>query len=202
MTSPNDGELFDTSEFALTEDEQGHAWRGDLGGSVATERKSLLIEDYLRLFVIITKGGNYIDAFAGPQNEKRLDHWAARRVWKANPGRKRRRIKRFELFELNSGSVAALENMVEETDSDGREIRIHPTDCNQGISKLLEKGDLKGPTFCLLDQRTTECRWSTVQALAGYGPGKHKIELFYFLMAGWKDRSLKNLKDSSEIRTW
>lgn len=92
--------------------------------------------------------------------------------------------------------------MVQEEDADGRTIRIHPADCNQALPELLANADLKGPTFCLLDQRTTECHWSTVQALASYQPGKHKIELFYFLMAGWKNRSLKNKRDDCEIKAW
>jgi len=43
--------------------------------------------------------------------------------------------------------------------------------------------------FALLDQRNTECHWSTVTALAARA-GRTKIELLYFLGTSWIHRSL------------
>jgi three-Cys-motif partner protein len=58
------------------------------------------------------------------------------------------------------------------------------------------------PAFALLDQRTFECRWSTVQALASHKKSGTKIELFYFLAAGWIDRALAALRDASIGEAW
>jgi three-Cys-motif partner protein len=61
----------------------------------------------------------------------------------------------------------------------------------------------KTATFCLLDQFSTECHWQTVASLAQHkGPGFHKIELFYFLAAGWLFRSLSGFKNPSNPQAW
>src|SRR2546428_119751 len=72
-----------------------------------------------------------------------------------------------------------------------RETAVFEGDSNPGIRALLERGDVNRnqPTFALLDQRTFQCEWATLQALAAYNK-KLKIELFYFLPNGWLDRSL------------
>lgn len=44
---------------------------------VWTGNKVRLIERYLYYFVMITKGGIYIDGFAGPQDPDRPESWAA-----------------------------------------------------------------------------------------------------------------------------
>ena len=41
----------------------------------------------------------------------------------------------------------------------------------------------------MLDQRTFECEWRTVEALSRHKTG-NKIELFYFFPTGWIDRSI------------
>ena len=53
-----------------------------------------------------------------------------------------------------------------------------------------------------LDQRTFECHWSTVRALAEYKTSGHKIELFYFLPNSWLDRSLAALRNPDKLRDW
>jgi three-Cys-motif partner protein len=53
-------------------------------------------------------------------------------------------------------------------------------------------------TFCLLDQRTFECEWATVKALAGHKT-ERKIELFYFVPTGWLVRALSAVKRPETI---
>jgi hypothetical protein len=52
-----------------------------------------------------------------------------------------------------------------------RDIHIYHGDFNSKI-------DEKEATFCLLDQRTFECDWQTVEKLARYKKSGNKIELF------------------------
>ena len=70
---------------------------------------------------------------------------------------------------------------------------------------LLASGKVKPTqaTFCLLDQRTFECHWSTVKALAEYKlKDKTKIELFYFLAVGWLGRALAAQQDQKVLEDW
>jgi hypothetical protein len=46
--------------------------------------KARLIADYLRLFIMVTRHGTYIDGFAGPQVDE--TGWSARRVLEIKPG--------------------------------------------------------------------------------------------------------------------
>ena len=57
-------------------------------------------------------------------------------------------------------------------------------------------------TFCLLDQRTFECRWDTVRKLAAYRATDYKIELFYFLANGWLERAFAALEDYDKWQAW
>jgi three-Cys-motif partner protein len=60
----------------------------------------------------------------------------------------------------------------------------------------------KEATFCLLDQRTFECDWATVEKLARFKTAGHKIELFYFLANGWLERALAAQKDLDKLARW
>jgi len=174
-----------------------------LAAAIWTTRKAWLIRLYLQLFVYVTNRGTYIDAFAGPQ--KTLDAWAARLIWEADPGPKRKRIDRFELFEISRRSLKQLKDMVSRTSENKRTVFITDGDANIELPKALAKRPITNPAFCLLDQRSTECSWDLVKAVALHKVEGHKIELFYFLMAGWKNRSLKNLKidpDGDLLRWW
>ena len=62
-----------------------------------TEHKAKLIERYLYFFVLVTRHGNYIDGFAGPQEPEKPDMWAAKLVLESEP----RWLKRFFLFDLS-----------------------------------------------------------------------------------------------------
>jgi three-Cys-motif partner protein len=177
-----------------------------LNGTVSTRRKSLLIKLYLDLFVKVTFRGTYIDAFAGPQeeDEENPENWSAKRLWESNPGSKRKRIDRFELIEKNPISIKKLNEMISKTQKDKRRISVYHGDSNVLVPKLFREKTPKNPTFCLLDQRTIECDWSTVKNIASYQIKGHKPEIFYFMMASWKDRSLAvRLKSSpEEIGRW
>ena len=159
-----------------------------LPGAIWTHRKALLIQTYLQLFVKITRRGTYIDAFAGPQDGREdSGTWAARSVWEGNPGKGYKRIERFELFEQDPKSAECLRKMIDATRSDGRKRVISVGDCNTKLPKRLAAMPVKGPAFCLLDQRTDECNWETVRFVASHKSDPNKIEMFYFLMAGWYD---------------
>jgi three-Cys-motif partner protein len=177
-----------------------------LNGAIWTHRKALLIQTYLQLFAYITKRGTYIDAFAGPQDGCRESNtWAARRIWEKNPGAKKRRIDKFEFFELSGSSHAHLLAMLHATPSDGRKFHVSKGDCNVKLPKRLEASPVKGPAFCLLDQRSDECDWATVEAIARHKADPNKIEIFYFVMAGWYDRYRAGLgpdRDKKLLKWW
>lgn len=166
-----------------------------------TRHKACLIEQYLRLFVLVTGHGTYLDAFAGPQEpeaEAQLstanDLWAARLVLQSQV--RARRIRKFVLCEKKRPLVQRLEQLrVEQLAVDaGRSITVLQGDCNVSLPTYLRAhpiGD-KEATFCVLDQHTFECRWDLVQFLASHKSGR-KIELFYFLANHWFNRAALNL---------
>ena len=172
-----------------------------------TENKAKLIQRYLLYFVYITKHGVYIDGFAGPQEPEKPDLWAARLVLETYP----RWFRQFHLFEIDKKKVAQIRTLVDgqpPRDKAKREpkrtVTIYSGDCNEHIPKLLASGTIsqKEATFALLDQRTFECKWSTVEHLARYKTHERKIELFYFLPNSWLDRAIAAQKDTSVIEAW
>ena len=60
----------------------------------------------------------------------------------------------------------------------------------------------KEATFCLLDQRTFECHWKTVEALSAYKSSGMKIEIFYFLAEGWLGRAIAAQQDTNVLDLW
>jgi three-Cys-motif partner protein len=164
-----------------------------------TECKAKLIERYLFYFVQITFHGTYLDIFAGAQETKKPEMWAAKLVIESSP----RWLKNFHLFELNAQKVKALQKMVDsqpppnkQKKEPKRTVKIYPGDCNANIIKMLADNPIrdKEATFCLLDQRTFECDWDTIKAVATHKKGGNKIELFYFFPEGWINRSIAALK--------
>ena len=86
-----------------------------------------------------------------------------------------------------------------------RTATVHPGDFNITIDEILKSNRLlqKEATFCLIDQRTFECRWSTLQKIAAYKRAPHnKIELLYFLGVGWLHRAMSGLGDPSTMGPW
>ncbi len=172
-----------------------------------TENKAKLIERYIHFFVYVTKHGTYIDGFSGPQRIERDDLWAAKLVLEDRP----RMIRHFFLFEKSPRKVQMLRALWKaqperNKGESKREVRIFQGDCNENILKMLEEHPVKEKeaTFALLDQRTFECNWSTVVALAGHKKAGHKIEIFYFLAQGWIDRSVKAKRKNkaADMRRW
>jgi three-Cys-motif partner protein len=171
-----------------------------------TENKARLIERYLYYFVLITKHGTYIDGFAGPQYADKLDAWAARLVLATEP----KWLRRFLLCDKGKTQYAALKRLRDEQPprkrgEPKRTIDIFHDDFNAAIDQILAAGKIgaKEAAFCLLDQRTFECKWATLQKLARHKPsGQNKIELFYFLAASWLPRALAAQRRKNVLAEW
>ncbi|HWC59152.1 MAG TPA: three-Cys-motif partner protein TcmP [Verrucomicrobiae bacterium] len=171
--------------------------------------KAKLIERYLYYFVQITHNGTYIDGFAGPQKIGKEDMWAAKLVLESRP----RWFRNFHLFELNQKSIGLLEKL-----RDGqpppdklkrepkRRVEIYPGDFNVNIGAALKASPIadKEASFCLLDQRTLECNWESVNTVATHKKGGSKIELYYFFPEGWINRTIHALKydRDKKLETW
>jgi three-Cys-motif partner protein len=174
---------------------------------VWTDNKARLIMLYLKYFVFITKHGTYIDGFAGPQDECETDSWAAKLVLESEP----RWMRHFHLCDENRMQFARLErlkNSQPQFDSSGhrlhRDTHLYRGDFNAKVDEILATGNIteNEATFCLLDQRTFECQWMTVEKLACYKKSGNKIELFYFLANGWLERALAGQKDLDVLERW
>lgn len=174
---------------------------------VWTGNKAKLIERYLYYFVMITKGGIYIDGFAGPQDPDKPETWAAKRVLESQP----RWLNEFHLFEKDQDQITALEQLRHDQPPRNRErgepkrrIRIYPGDFNETLPTALRSGAIKRSraTFCLLDQRTFECHWGTLKGLAEHKPSVSKIELFYFLPNAWFHRAMAAVRDRGILDAW
>jgi three-Cys-motif partner protein len=172
---------------------------------VWTENKARLIERYLYYFVLVAKHGVYVDGFAGPQQPDKPETWAARLVLESEP----RRLRKFFLYDADPEKVEHLERLKEtqppkRQDEPRRIVEVRKADFNAAVRDLLASGKIgeKEATFCLLDQQTFECRWATIEALAGYKQRSFKIELFYFLPTGWLDRAVANQRSESVLFEW
>ena len=170
-----------------------------------TEHKARLIARYISKFTYVTNHGTYIDAFAGPQRIEERELWAAKLVLELRP----RRLRHFYLFEQDPESVDALKQLRGDQPplkkGEKRNVYIYPGDCNEEILTVLKTHPIrsKEATFCLLDQRTFECHWSTVATLARHKTAGNKIELFYFLANGWIDRAVsKKQHKPAEMERW
>jgi three-Cys-motif partner protein len=162
-----------------------------------TRNKARLVRDYLILFVQVTHHGTYLDAFAGPQDMAFLDTWAARLVLDVQ------QLQHFHFFERHGAGVVALE-MLRAERSD-RDITVWTGDVNVRLPDMLRSGGIppKEATFCLLDQRTFECHWTTLETLARHKAGeRYKVELFYFLAEKWLDRAIKEQEDPGPPSAW
>lgn len=171
-----------------------------------TEHKAKLIERYLYYFVFITHHGTYIDGFAGPQESEMPEMWAAKLVLESQP----RWLQRFYLCELNAGSFAALEALRaaqaprdKKKKEPKRSVNLYRGDFNVQVDAILAGDNIppKQAAFALLDQRTFECQWATVEKLARH-KAPHKIELFYFLPAHWFERAFSETQDKTKIERW
>jgi three-Cys-motif partner protein len=167
---------------------------------VWTENKARFIHRYTSYFVKVTKHGTYLDGFAGPQNPEKPESWSANLVVRGQPASESPRLRHFHLFDNDSDKVHMLESL--KAARPDLDVNVYEGDFNVEVDRVLKEAVI-GPTeatFCLLDQRTFECSWHTVEKLAGF-KGPHKIELFYFLANKWLDRAL-HTKNHSELRRW
>ena len=159
---------------------EGHIW---------TNTKAKLISNYLEYFQWVTKHGCYIDGFSGPQYENEPESWAAKLVLEIEP----KWFREFFLCELKPKSFKKLDDMVRDQPSErNRTIQTHLGDFNTWVDTVLASGlitDTKA-TFALLDQRSTECKWETIEKLTQHKKGETKIELFYFFPTGWISRTI------------
>jgi three-Cys-motif partner protein len=161
-----------------------------------TENKAKLIERYLYYFVLVTKHGTYIDGFAGPQRSP--DNWAARLVLENEPPR----LRHFHLCEVDRDKVKRLRELRDQHPDRG--VEVYHGDFNKVVDRILlpEVIGEKEATFCLLDQWTFECDWATVQRIARFKTGRHRIEIFYFLANWWFSRALKTSKSDRPGLWW
>ncbi|QLC26119.1 three-Cys-motif partner protein TcmP [Parasphingopyxis algicola] len=154
---------------------------------VWTESKAKLIQEYIRLFTFITKHGTYIDGFAAPQRRDRLDLCSANLVLQTEP----KWLRDFWLCDIDPAGCAILDNIAEPHRDQGRSVSVLEGDFNRRVDDVLLSGQIteRTATFALLDQRTFECEWASVQKIASHKVSM-KIEIFYFLATGWLDRSI------------
>lgn len=173
---------------------------------VWTESKANLIQRYLQGFVFVTKHGTYIDGFAGPQKIDKHEMWAAKLVLESQP----RWLRHFYFFEADQKKIRTLEKLVADQPARAkgepkRTVKIYPGDFNSNIHQMLSEFAVadKEAAFCLLDQRTFECKWPSVEAIATHKRNGNKIELFYFLANSWIDRSISGFNDpDGEMKRW
>lgn len=199
MTPEDQIELFD-----LSKDSGNSALRHRfvrLQQALWTEHKAKLISRYLYYFVLITKHGVYIDGFAGPQRADQTHSWAAKLVLESEP----RWMRHFFLCDAHPHQVAALKMLYEaQPETSGRTVEIVQADFNTYVDMALDTDKIgeRTATFCLLDQRTFECDWATVQKIAKR-KSKRKIKIFYFVPTGWLARSITALNDTgSKMARW
>lgn len=168
---------------------------------VWTEHKANFIQQYLKLFVQITRHGTYIDGFAGPQRPDMENAWSAKLVLQIRPPF----LRHFFLCDQNSAKFKALEALKKALPYQrNRSVQLYEGDFNEKVDEILKSNYIseREATFALLDQRMFECHWNTVEKLAAKKNGM-KIELFYFFGYGWAKRALAGVtKNNDTIRLW
>ena len=183
---PGHPSLFEEHEIPSLSQPEGTDFKS-LRYPLWTEHKAKLIRDYIRLFTMVTKHGTYIDGFAAPQQRDRKEICSANLVLQARPPW----MREFWLCDRDPKGIQLLEEIKADEALPKRRIEVLAGDFNERIHDILGAGTIKPTTatFALLDQRTFECDWATVQAIARHKQTR-KIEIFYFLATGWLDRSI------------
>jgi three-Cys-motif partner protein len=187
--------------FDLPKESKRQQYLKRLRHPIWTENKAKLIARYLYYFVLVTKHGTYIDGFAGPQEPDKPETWAAKLAIEFEP----RRLRHFYLFDNDQIKYEHLVALKESQNNEpDRDIQVYFGDFNELVHAFLDDRPIKEreASFCLLDQHTFECHWSTLQAVATYKKTGLKIELFYFLPALWLDRAMAAQKDKSVLTAW
>ena len=170
----------------------------EIGAPLWTADKSRLIDEYIHHLLLITKHGVYLDLFAGPQRPTDTENWSVRRVL-------RRRtegpaIRHYAVCDKNPRQVRRLQDV----GRDHRSFRVYGGDANEHVHAMLRDAPITSKTacFCLVDQRTFQCHWATVEAVARHKREGYKIELFYFLAQGWIDRAWASTRDAWRLAAW
>ena len=168
------------------------------GAPLWTAEKASLIDEYIHRFLLVTKHGVYLDLFAGPQRADDLESWSVRRVLErrteGGPS-----IRHYAVCDEDPAQVERLREL-----GGGRSsFRVYAGDVNEQIHAMLKEAPIgpKTACFCLIDQRTFECHWATVEAVARHKREGFKIELFYFLAQGWMDRA-QSTSRPEKLRAW
>src|SRR5579864_116559 len=99
--------LFDPKEFPPLDDIPAEPILKQIERPVCTANKAQLIMRYLKLFVFITHHGTYIDGFAGPQEEKLCNTWAAKLVMESEP----KWIRHFHLCDEKRSQIELLRQL-------------------------------------------------------------------------------------------
>jgi three-Cys-motif partner protein len=170
-----------------------------------TKNKAKLIERYIFYFIQVTHHGTYIDGFAGAQYSDHPEAWAAKLALELRP----RWLRNFflcerKLLKFQKLEVLRNEQPARERGEPKRVVQIYHDDFNNAVTTILGSGKItaREATFCLLDQHTFECKWSTVERLARHKNEGHKIELFYFLAAGWFGRAMAGIRNTKILEDW
>ena len=171
----------------------------DIGAPLWTIDKSRLIDEYIHHFLLVTKHGVYVDLFAGPQQPSDMENWSVRRVLdrrtEGNP-----MIGHYAVCDNTPDQVQSLRDLSQKHSS----FCVYEGDANERVDQMLNEAPITPKTacFCLIDQRTFECRWATVEAVARYKREGYKIEIFYFLAQGWIDRAWVSTKKEGRLAEW
>ncbi len=147
---------------------------------------------------MVTKHGVYLDLFAGPQHESDTENWSVRRVLERRT--EGPSIRHYAVCDSNPDQVRRLQDLGRTQDS----FRVYAGDANVLVPQMLRESPITEKTacFCLIDQRTFECHWTTLEAVARYKREGYKIELFYFLAQGWIDRAWASTKREGRLAAW
>ena len=140
-----------------------------------------------------------LDLFAGPQHTTDTQNWSVRRVLErrtqGNPA-----IRHYTVCDIKRKQAARLRRLGKNHAS----FRVYEGDANEHVHEMLREAPITPKTacFCLIDQRTFECHWTTVEAVAQYKREGYKIELFYFLAQRWLDRAWASTRNANKLAAW
>ena len=172
--------------------------QSDIATPLWTAYKSRLLDEYIHHFLMVTKHGVYLDLFAGPQRGNDTENWSVRRIL-----RRRTQGPAISHYAVCDNDPEQIERL-RDTGTAHPSFLVYEGDANEQIHRMLKDAPIgpKTACFCLIDQRTVECKWTTVETVAQYKSEGYKIEIFYFLAQAWLDRVLVSTKDKEKLEAW
>jgi three-Cys-motif partner protein len=102
-----------------------------------------LIQEYLRLFQIITHHGTYIDGFAAPQDRVHEETRAARLVLEIEP----KWFREFWLCDIDRVGLSRLNALKELHEAPRRKVEVIEGDFNETVHAILESGSRNDSDF-------------------------------------------------------